>query len=86
VLTEENLDKIVARLEHTTEFTEIPCTRNWHLEISLKGVFGDRIVKLWFMASTSACTHPMHLLFMGNLKGKVYRTDFHMGEELKENV
>jgi hypothetical protein len=27
------LDEIRARLEHTTEITETPCTRDWHLEI-----------------------------------------------------
>jgi hypothetical protein len=32
-LTKEKQDEIGARLEHTTEITEMPCTRDWHLEI-----------------------------------------------------
>jgi hypothetical protein len=33
VLTEEKLDEMGARLERTPQITEIPCTKDWHLEI-----------------------------------------------------
>jgi hypothetical protein len=33
VLTEEKLDEIGARIQHTTKITETPCTRDRHLEI-----------------------------------------------------
>jgi hypothetical protein len=33
VFTKEKLDEIAARLERATEITEMPCTRDQHLEI-----------------------------------------------------
>jgi hypothetical protein len=52
----------------------------------LEGVFGDRIIKCGLWPAYSPDLTPCDFYLWGNLMDKVYRTNPHTEEELKERI
>jgi hypothetical protein len=52
----------------------------------LEGVFGDRIISRGFWAARSPDLTGYDFYLWGNFKDKLYRTNPHTEEELKENT
>jgi inhibitor of nuclear factor kappa-B kinase subunit alpha len=52
----------------------------------LRQVFGDRIISRSLWPARSPDLNPCDFYLWGNLKQKVYKTNSHTIEELKENI
>jgi hypothetical protein len=52
----------------------------------LRQVFGDRIISCGLWPARSPDLYPCDFYLWGNLKQKVYKTNPHTTEELKENI